>query len=189
MKKEQGLYSPIPCTSTSLYILLLFGHMCSPSNRVLSWFEPVWPLKKTTLNLIWLSRPQPLGKNSPSESFGFGLTGATASCGKTQYTHATLLRGWPWIYHFFPAGSGTCTHHDPTSTDPPPCSRDLPWWNRGIASSRHGACSRPHPKLRECLGLSQTQRTHHCPVQACQLVVILRYTFDRVIEDIQDFFK
>ena len=75
-------------------------------------------------------------------------------------------------HHFFPAGSGTCTHHDPTSTDPPPCSRDLPWWNRGIASSRHGACSRPHPKLRECLGLSQTQRTHHCPVQACSYLAV-----------------
>ena len=97
-------------------------------------------------------------KNSPSESFSFGLTEAT--CGKTQYTHATLLRGGPWIYHFVPAGSGTYTRHDtnppskgPTSTSPPG-SRGLPWWNRRIASSSHGACSRPHPDLREGLGLS-----------------------------------
>ena len=94
--------------------------------------------------------------------------------GKTRYTHATLRQVPSWIYRFVPADSETCIRHDttppseyPTSTDLPPCSKDLLWWNRRIVSSNHGACSRPHPDSQGYHGSFQTRRTHHHLVQAC----------------------
>ena len=117
-EKEYGLYSPTsvhppPCTYTYLVTRAPPRTASCRGSSLCDFQKNCLQQKGQRLNLVWFSRP-PLGKNSPSESFGFGLPRATASCGETQYTHATLLRGGPWIYYFVPAGSGTYIHHDTT---------------------------------------------------------------------------
>ena len=132
-EKEHGLYSPTsihppPCTYTYLVTRApprtascRGSSLCDLTKK-----NCLGPIGQR-LNLVWhwFSRPSLLEKTLPRNPLILDSPGLLPLAVK----HSTLLRGGPCIYHFVPAGSGTCTHHDanppecPTSTDPPPGSR------------------------------------------------------------------